>query len=215
MVTLTKPHRTRASDLTPAWHVIDAEGKTLGRLSSEIAVLLQGKHKPVYVPYLITGDFVIVVNAGKVRVTGKKLEQKIYYRHSGYHGGLRQRTLSELLRKTPTRAIRQAVKGMLPKNTLGRRMLSRLKLYAESSHPHAAQVNARPKATEASAPQEAAAAEATQARPAEAASEPAKTKAKPRRRATTETRAKDTGDAGPTPKRRPRAKAADSDAEEA
>ena len=190
MVTRTKPHRTRAKDLTPAWHVIDAEGKTLGRLSSEIAVLLQGKHKPVYVPYLISGDFVVVVNAEKVRVTGKKLEQKIYYRHSGYHGGLRQRTLSQLLQKAPTRAIRLAVKGMLPKNTLGRRMLTRLKLYAGSSHPHAAQVNARPKAPEAAAPPEAAEAEATQARPAEVASEPAKTEAKPRRRATTKTRAK-------------------------
>jgi large subunit ribosomal protein L13 len=149
MTSYVKPHRTRASDLNPAWHVIDAQGKTLGRLSSEIAVLLQGKHKPNYVPYLNTGDFVVVINAEKFHVTGKKLDQKIYYRHSGYHGGLKEQTLSVLLQKAPTRAIKKAVKGMLPKNTLGRHMLSRLKLYAGDAHPHAAQVNARPKAAKA------------------------------------------------------------------
>lgn len=154
MTTYVKPHRTRASDLSPVWHVIDAQGRTLGRLSTEIATLLQGKHKPTYVSYLNTGDFVVVVNAEKVRVTGKKLEQKVYYRHSGYHGGLKKQTLSELLAKTPTRVIKQAVKGMLPKNTVGRGMLSRLKLYAGESHPHAAQVNARPKAAKAEETQE-------------------------------------------------------------
>ena len=141
MTTSTKL-RVRASDLKPVWHVIDAEGKTLGRLSSEIAVLLQGKHRPIYVPHLNTGDYVIVVNAEKFRVTGKKLEQKMYYRHSGYPGGLNEQTLSRLLERTPTRVIKFAVKGMLPKNTMGRRMLSRLKLYAGSTHPHEAQVNA-------------------------------------------------------------------------
>ena len=155
MATYTRPHRTRASDLSPDWHVIDAQGKTLGRLSSEIAVLLQGKHKPTFVPYMNTGDFVVVVNAEKVRVTGNKLEQKVYYRHSGYHGGLKEQTLSELLQRTPTRVIKKAVKGMLPKNTVGRRMLSRLKLYKGDSHPHAAQVNARPKAAEAEIPPDA------------------------------------------------------------
>ncbi len=142
MATSTKPYRTRASELKPDWHVIDAEGRTLGRLCTEIAVLLQGKHKPIYVPYLNTGDFVIVVNAEKVRVTGKKLEQKIYYRHSGYHGGLKEETLAKVLAKTPTRVIKRAVKGMLPKNSLGRHMLSRLKVYAGGDHPHQAQVNA-------------------------------------------------------------------------
>jgi len=146
METFTKPYQTRASDLKPAWHVVDAEGKTLGRLSTEIAVLLQGKHKPSYVPYLNTGDFVIVTNAEKIRVTGKKLEQKIYYRHSGYPGGLTQQTLAEVLRKAPTRVIRRAVKGMLPKNTMGKHMLSRLKAYAGESHPHEAQVNVQRKA---------------------------------------------------------------------
>ena len=154
MATYAKPQRSRALNLQPGWHVIDAEGKTLGRLSSEIAVLLQGKHKPTYVSYLNTGDYVVVVNADKIRVTGNKLAKKIYYRHSGYHGGLREQTLSDLLQKTPTRALRYAVKGMLPKNSLGRRMLSRLKLYAGDSHPHAAQVNARPKEAIAEAPPE-------------------------------------------------------------
>jgi large subunit ribosomal protein L13 len=149
METFTKPYQTRASDLKPAWHVVDAEGKTLGRLSTEIAVLLQGKHKPSYVPYLNTGDFVIVTNAEKIRVTGKKLEQKIYYRHSGYPGGLTQQTLAEVLRKAPTRVIKRAVKGMLPKNTMGKHMLSRLKAYAGESHPHEAQINAQRRAQDA------------------------------------------------------------------
>lgn len=138
--------RTKVLESRPAWHVMDAEGKTLGRISSEIAVILQGKHKPSYVSYRNTGDYVIVVNAEKVRVTGKKLDQKMYHRHSGYPGGLKSQTLSRLLEKTPTRALKQAVKGMLPKNKLGRRMLSRLKLYAGPEHPHQAQVNARPEA---------------------------------------------------------------------
>ena len=146
MGTNAELYRTKASDLKPAWHVIDAEGKTLGRLSSEIATILQGKHKPIYVPYLNTGDYVVVVNAEKIHVTGKKLSQKMYYRHSGYHGGLTEQPLSRVIQKTPTRVIKHAVKGMLPKNTLGRRMLSRLKLYAGSKHPHESQVRASQKA---------------------------------------------------------------------
>jgi large subunit ribosomal protein L13 len=141
MTTGSKPFRTRPSDIKSAWHVIDAEGKTLGRLSSEIATLLQGKHKPVFVPYLNTGDFVIVVNCEKIRVTGNKLESKKYYRHSGYHGGLTERNLAQVLDKTPDRVLRHSVKGMLPKNAMGRQMLSRLKLYAGPTHPHQAQVN--------------------------------------------------------------------------
>ena len=146
MTTNTKPYRTRASDLQSAWHVIDADGETLGRLSSGIAVLLMGKHKPIYVPHLNTGDYVVVINAEKIRVTGNKLKKKIYYRHSGYHGGLKEQTLETLLDKTPTRVIKHAVKGMLPKNSMGRRMLSRLKLYAGDSHPHEAQVKGSPQA---------------------------------------------------------------------
>ena len=140
MVVSNKPYQTRASELEPAWHVMDAEGKTLGRLSSEIAVLLQGKHKAIYVPHLNTGDYVIVVNAGKIRTTGKKLQQKMYYRHSGYHGGLKEQTLERLLKKSPNDALKHAVKGMLPKNAMGRHMLARLKLYTGDTHPHQAQV---------------------------------------------------------------------------
>ena len=148
MTTSAKPYQTRASELNPAWHVIDADGKTLGRLSSEIAVLLQGKHKPIYVPYLNTGDYVIVINAEKIRVTGKKLEQKMYYRHSGYHGGLKEETLTQVLKKKPTRVLQHSIKGMLPKNAMGRRMLSRLKLYVGDKHPHEAQVKASQQTTE-------------------------------------------------------------------
>lgn len=142
MASNIKPHTTRRADIKPLWHVIDADGQVLGRLCTQIAGLLQGKHRPIFVPHLNTGDFVVVVNAGKVRVTGNKLQQKIYYRHSGYHGGLKEQTLAELLDKSPTEAVRHAVKGMLPKNTIGRRMLGRLKLYASGDHPHEAQVRA-------------------------------------------------------------------------
>ena len=146
MPSANKPYQTRASDLKPVWHVRDAEGQTLGRFASGIAVLLQGKHKPHYSPHLNSGDFVVVINAEKIVVTGKKLDQKVYYRHSGYPGGLTERTLSQVLQRSPTYALKHAVKGMLPKNTLGRRMLSRLKLYAGGSHPHEAQVRAGQKA---------------------------------------------------------------------
>ena len=136
-----KMEQPNISELKPGWHVIDAEGKTLGRISSEIAILLQGKHKPGYVPYMNTGDYVVVVNAEKIHVTGKKVEQKKYYRHSGYHGGLTERTLRQMLDKHPDRVIKQAVKGMLPKNIPGRRMLGRLKVYSGNEHPHQAQIN--------------------------------------------------------------------------
>ena len=142
MTTRTRPYNVKQSDLRPEWHVVDAKGKTLGRVSTEIATLLQGKHKPTYTPHLAGGDFVIVLNAGKFRVSGNKLTDKIYYRHSGYHGGLTEQTLEELLEKHPTRALKQAVKGMLPKNTRGKHMLSRLKLYEGEEHPHQAQVSA-------------------------------------------------------------------------
>jgi large subunit ribosomal protein L13 len=121
------------------WHVIDAEGKVLGRLASEIAKRLRGKDKPVYTPYVDTGDFVIVVNAGKVHLTGKKLTDKIYYRHSGYPGGIKHIAAGKMLSEKPTEALRLAVKGMLPKNSLGRAMLKKLKIYAGSDHGHAAQ----------------------------------------------------------------------------
>ncbi|MYA61374.1 MAG: 50S ribosomal protein L13 [Dehalococcoidia bacterium] len=142
MVTSSKPYETKSSDLNPNWHVVDAEGQTLGRLASQIAAILNGKHNPLYVPHLLTGDYVIVLNADKIRVTGNKMSQKMYYRHSGYHGGLTERTMEQVMDRHPDRVIRQAVKGMLPKNSLGRKMLKRLKIYTGTSHPHEAQVSA-------------------------------------------------------------------------
>ena len=136
-----KMYHPKNSELKPEWRVVDAEGKTLGRLSSEIATVLQGKHRAGYVSYLNTGDYVVVINAEKIRVTGNKLEQKKYYRHSGYHGGLKETTLQELLSTYPERVIQQSVKGMHPKNTPGKGMLSRLKVYGGENHPHGAQVN--------------------------------------------------------------------------
>ena len=121
------------------WYVVDAEGKTLGRLATQIADQLRGKRKPDFTPHCDTGDFVVVVNAEKIAVTGKKLEQKTYYRHSGYPGGLRSRTLGEQLDRRPEEVIRKAVKGMLPRNRLGRAQLGKLKIYAGPDHPHQAQ----------------------------------------------------------------------------
>lgn len=138
-----KTYSTKASDIEREWHVIDASGKTLGRLASEVARLLRGKHKPIYVPHLDTGDYVIVINADKVRVTGNKAKQKLYYRHSGYPGGLKSTSLAEVMESQPTRAIEHAVRGMLPKNPLGRAMFKKLKVYAGPNHPHQAQVKER------------------------------------------------------------------------
>jgi len=130
---------TKNKDVQREWHVVDATGQTLGRLASQVAHILRGKHKPVYSPSVDTGDYVIVVNAERIHVTGRKLDQKIYYRHSGYPGGLKQITLRNLLQKYPARVIEHAVRGMLPKNRLGRRMFKKLKVYAGPAHPHAAQ----------------------------------------------------------------------------
>jgi large subunit ribosomal protein L13 len=121
------------------WWVVDAEGKTLGRLATQIADALRGKRKPEYTPHVDTGDFVIVVNAAKIAVTGKKRTDKIYYRHSGYPGGIRSRTLNEMLERRPEDVIRKAVKGMLPRNRLARRQIDKLKVYAGPEHPHEAQ----------------------------------------------------------------------------
>jgi len=121
------------------WYVVDAEGETLGRLASRIAPILKGKHKPIYTPHLDCGDFVIIVNAEKVRVTGRKLDQKLYHRHSGYPGGLKSISLRDQLNKYPERVLQAAIKGMLPKNKLGRRMIKKLKVYAGDVHPHEAQ----------------------------------------------------------------------------
>jgi large subunit ribosomal protein L13 len=135
-----KTYSTKARDVERQWHIIDASGKTLGKLATQIATLLMGKHKPTYVPYLDTGDYVIVLNAAKVKVTGKKAKQKTYYRHSGYPGGIKAETFEEMLAAHPTRVIEHAVKGMLPHNRLGRAMFKKLKVYVGDSHPHQAQV---------------------------------------------------------------------------
>jgi len=134
-----KTYVTKQEDVEREWHVVDATGQTLGRLASQVARILRGKHKPIYSPAVDTGDYVIVVNAEKIHVTGRKLDQKVYYRHSGYPGGLKAITLRELLKKRPTRVVEHAVRGMLPKNRLGRRMFKKLKVYAGPDHPHAAQ----------------------------------------------------------------------------
>jgi len=135
-----KTYSPKASDIERKWWVIDASGKTLGRLATEIARLLRGKHQPIYTPHLDCGDYVAVVNAEKVRVTGKKASEKVYYRHSGYPGGLKSVTLGRLMATHPTRVIEHAVKGMLPHNRLGRAMYRKLRVYVGPTHPHQGQV---------------------------------------------------------------------------
>ncbi len=134
-----KTYVTKPDEVQREWYVVDATGKTLGRLATGIARILRGKHKPNYSPMIDVGDYVIVVNAEKVRVTGRKLTDKFYYRHSGYPGGFRQISLRDMLARHPTRVIEYAVRGMLPKNALGRRMFKKLKVYAGPEHPHQAQ----------------------------------------------------------------------------
>ncbi len=134
-----KTYSAKPGEITREWYLVDAEGKTLGRLATQIADTLRGKRKPQYTPHVDTGDFVIVVNAEKIHVTGNKLDQKRYYRHSGYPGGLRSRTLREQLDRRPTEVLRVAVKGMLPKNRLARQQITKLKIYAGPEHPHEAQ----------------------------------------------------------------------------
>lgn len=128
-----------AQNIERKWYVIDAEGKTLGRLASEVASILRGKHKPTYTPHVDTGDHVILLNASKIQLTGNKLNDKIYYRHTNHPGGLKQRTALEMRTNFPERMLEQAIKGMLPKNTLGRQMGKKLHVYAGSEHPHQAQ----------------------------------------------------------------------------
>ena len=136
----TSTYFPKTGEVPAKWRIIDATGLTLGRMARDISVALQGKDKPTYAPNTLTGDFVLVVNAEKIRVTGQKMEQKKYYRHSGYVGNLKTFTLRRLLERTPARVIELAVKGMLPRNHMGRQMLRRLKVYAGPEHPHQAQV---------------------------------------------------------------------------
>ncbi len=134
-----RTYSPKPGDVQRQWHVIDATDVVLGRLATQAAILLRGKHKPVYAPHVDTGDFVIIVNADKIHLSGNKREQKMAYRHSGYPGGLRAVSYADLLDRKPAKAVEKAVKGMLPKNTLGRQMLSKLKVYAGPTHPHQAQ----------------------------------------------------------------------------
>ena len=134
-----KTYMPGAKTIERKWYVVDAEGKTLGRLATQVAMVLRGKHKPIYTPFLDTGDYVIVINADKVKVTGKKLEEKIYWHHTGWIGGQKKVTLKRLLQTHPERVVEHAVKGMLPKGPLGREMYRKLHGYAAPEHPHAAQ----------------------------------------------------------------------------
>ena len=136
---MTKTYNAKPGEIERLWYVVDAEGKTLGRLATQIADTLRGKRKPQYTPHVDTGDFVVVVNAEKIHVTGKKLDEKMYYRHSGYQGRLRKRTLREELERRPPEVLRKAVRGMLPRTRLGRAQLTKLKIYAGPDHPHDAQ----------------------------------------------------------------------------
>jgi large subunit ribosomal protein L13 len=132
-------YHTPVKEIERKWFIVDAENKVLGRLASEIATRLRGKHKPNFSPHMDVGDFIVVVNAEKVRLTGNKLDDKIYYRHSGWIGGLKERSAKEMLEKKPTELLKSAVKGMLTKNSLGRKQLKKLKIYTGGEHPHAAQ----------------------------------------------------------------------------
>ncbi len=134
-----KTYATKASDIVRKWYVVDAQDKTLGRLASQVARVLMGKHKPMFSPNLDTGDFVIIVNAEKIRVTGRKLTDKMYYHHSGYPGGIKSASLEQMLERHPDRVLRLAIKNMLPHNKLGRNMIRKLKVYAGPEHPHEAQ----------------------------------------------------------------------------
>jgi large subunit ribosomal protein L13 len=145
-----KTYSTKAGDVGRKWHVFDASGQTLGKLATQVATLLMGKHKPYYVPHLDTGDYVIVLNASKVKVTGNKAKAKMYHRHSGYPGGLTSVNFEKMIATHPERVIEHAVKGMLPHNRLGRAMYKKLKVYEGNSHPHEAQVRGSSEAKEGS-----------------------------------------------------------------
>ncbi|NNC97623.1 MAG: 50S ribosomal protein L13 [Gammaproteobacteria bacterium] len=134
-----KTYNATAETVERSWFLVDAEGQTLGRLATEVAHRLRGKHKPVYTPHVDTGDYIVIINAEKIKVTGRKLQDKIYHHHTGYIGNLKSVSLGKLLQEHPTRAIEKAVKGMLPKNSLGRAMFKKMKVYAGPEHKHAAQ----------------------------------------------------------------------------
>ena len=136
---MTRTYSAKEADIKRKWYVVDAEGKTLGRLATQIAIVLRGKHKPIFTPHVDTGDHVIVVNAEKIHLTGDKVRQKTYYRHSGYPGGLKSETVKDVLARKPSAIVERAIKGMLPKTPLGKQMARKLNVYAGPTHPHQAQ----------------------------------------------------------------------------
>ena len=144
---MAKTYSTKASEITREWHLIDATDQVLGKLATEVAQLLMGKHKPIFSRHLDTGDNVVVINAGKVKVTGNKMHQKTYYRHSGYPGGLKSVTLEKLMETYPERVIEHAVRGMIPHNKLGNQIIKKLRVYAGPEHPHQSQINTAPAET--------------------------------------------------------------------
>ena len=177
MVTKLKQYNPRASEIVNDWQVVDAEGQVLGRLATQVATFLMGKHKPTYVPHMLTGDFVVVINASKIKVTGLKAEQKIYKRYSQYPGTLKEIPYSRMHERQPTRIIELAVKGMLPKNKLGRQMMTRMKIYAGAEHPHEAQILGSDRREEREAAAEAKAEAAAKATAKAAAKKPSAKKA--------------------------------------
>jgi len=177
MVTKLKQYNPRASEIVNDWQVVDADGQVLGRLATQVATFLMGKHKPTYVPHMLTGDFVVVLNASKIKVTGLKAEQKIYKRYSQYPGTLKEIPYSRMQERHPTRIIELAVKGMLPKNKLGRQMMTRLKIYAGAEHPHEAQILGSDRREEREAAAEAKAETAAKSAPKAAAKKPSAKKA--------------------------------------
>ncbi|HEV8243943.1 MAG TPA: 50S ribosomal protein L13 [Nitrospirales bacterium] len=136
---MTRTYSAKPADITRKWYVVDANGKTLGHLATQVAIVLRGKHKPIFTPHMDTGDHVIVVNAEKIHLTGNKVQTKIYYRHSGYPGGLKAETAKDVLARKPSEVVERAIKGMLPKNPLGKQMARKLNVYAGPTHPHQAQ----------------------------------------------------------------------------
>jgi large subunit ribosomal protein L13 len=154
MPTTQKTYSPKASEVTHAWRLVDADGQTLGRLATQIATFLRGKHMPTYAEHMDMGDFVVVINASRIRVTGNKAQQRLYWRHSTYPGGLKSVSLGELLARHPERVLKHTVRGMLPHTALGRRMLRKLKVYAGPDHPHAAQFRAAEKSQRPAGPAE-------------------------------------------------------------
>ncbi len=134
-----KTFSAKKEDVEPKWYIVDANGEVLGRLASKVATILRGKHKPTFTPHVDTGDFVVIINAEKVRLTGNKMKDKTYYHHTGFPGGIRSITAEKLLKKNPTEVLKKAIKGMLPKNSLGRQIFKKAKIYVSTDHPHAAQ----------------------------------------------------------------------------